>query len=189
MKLVNIIFLFLFITLLNATIHAQSKEIDSLKIVLKKTTNDSAKAKLMNTLCFQLSTIDPVQAQDLGNQAIVLAKKSGYKAGLCLAYNNMGILYDQRGIGDSALYFYDKSLVMAREIKNIYLEASALSNIGYINWSQGAYDKALDYTFKALAIFDTGKNYSATAGTIEHIGMIYYDLKDNKNSIKYHHQA
>lgn len=172
-----------------AMLGQQDRYNDSLKTLLKKTTKDSAKAELLNKLCFGLSYINLDQAFDYGKQAIILSEKIAYKKEQCMAYNNMGIVYDQKGEGDSALLYYNKCLDMSKKIKNIYLEASALSNLGYIYWSQGNYDKALDQSLKALAIIDTGRNYSATAGTIEHIAMIYYDLKDYKNSIKHHRQA
>lgn len=136
-----------------------------------------------------LGTFDLEKAYKYGKEAIDVAIRGKFGKGLCHAYNNMGIIYDQRGQGDSAMLCYDKSLDMSRKIGNIYLEASSLGNIGYIYWNKGDYQKALDFSFKALAILDTGTNYTTIANTIEHIAMIYYDLKDHKNSIKFHREA
>src|SRR3989344_3387135 len=162
---------------------AQNRAIDSLKTLLKKAKSDSARVEILNSLSYNLGTIDIEQGQIYGKQAAVLSEKIGFKKGLCHAYNNIGILYDQKGMGDSAMFYYNKSLEMSTKLGNYHLQASGLSNIGFIHWSQGDYDKALNYTLKALAILDTGTNYIATANAIEHVAMIYYDLSDYKNSI------
>jgi signal transduction histidine kinase len=168
---------------------AQDRVTDSLKIALSKAVNDSVRVGLLNKLCFRLVSIDPENSYKYGQQALRLSEKAKLRTGRCLAYNNLGVVYDQRGQSDSAMYYYNQCLQLSKEIKNIYLEASGLTNIGYIYWSQGTYDKALDYTLKGLAILDTGTNYISTANTIEHVAMIYYDLKDSKNSIRYHRDA
>lgn len=168
---------------------AQNRTIDSLKTLLSKAKTDSARVELMNSLSYNFGTIDLDKGLSYGQQAANLAEKTGYKKGLCMAYNNIGIIYDQKGLSDSSMICYKKSLDMSVKMGNIYLQASALSNIGYIHWTLGEYDKALDFTFRSLKILDTGKNYMATANAIEHVAMIYYDLSDYKNSIKYHRQA
>src|ERR1700741_3550734 len=120
------------ILLIPSGLKAQDRIIDSLKVLLSKAGSDSAKVKLLNKLCYQLGTIDNKKAYDYGKQAITLAAKIDFKTGLCLAYNNFGIIYDQRGQGDSALIYYNKCLVMSKELNNVYLQSSGLSNIGYI---------------------------------------------------------
>jgi signal transduction histidine kinase len=182
-------FICLFLLSITSFLQAQTREIDSLKTLLKKAPNDSVKVAIMNNLSFQLGTVDAAQGYSYAKQAVELAEKSGLKSRLGLSYNNLGIIYDQRGQGDSALIYYNKALKVSKKIKNIYIEASALGNIGYVYWSQGDFNKALDYTLKGLAILDTGRNYTSTANSLEHVAMIYYDLKDYKNSVKYHRLA
>ena len=178
-----------FLILISGRLGAQDRSIDSLKQLLTKTSNDSVTVELLNKLSFMFVTTDAAQAYPYGKQAIEIAEKSNFKRGLCQAYNNMGIIYDQKGQTDSALFYYNISLKLSQKIGNFNRQAAALSNIGYVYWSQGNYDKALDYTLKALAIYDTGSNYMSKAICIEHIAMIYHDLKDYPNSIKFHRLA
>lgn len=182
-------FFFLSVAFYSVNLKAQTRKIDSLIKIVETTKSDTIRLINLNQVSFMLGTIDLDKAYKYGKQAIEVAIRGKFGKGLCHAYNNMGIIFDQRGQGDSAMLCYDKSYEMSRKIGNIYLEASSLGNIGYLYWNKGDYKNALDYSFQALAILDTGTNYTSIAAIIEHIAMIYYDVKDYKNSIKFHGEA
>jgi two-component sensor histidine kinase len=62
-------------------------------------------------------------------------------------YFTLGLYYDKTSKQDSALYFYFKSLYIAKQNNNVIVEASVLSNIGDIYLDRNRIDLA-EYYFK-----------------------------------------
>lgn len=161
---------------------------DSLKLLLK-TTEDTNKINILNKLGNYYSERDEKQSNKYSMQAILLSEKLNFQKGKALAYNNIGIVCDIRGDYDSALYFYNSALKIAKTIGIPELNANVNSNIGLVYWNQGEYEKALETYLISLRIFEKINNKKGLSNVLSNIGLIYYDLHNYKEALKYHFQS
>ena len=98
-------------------------------------------------------------------------------------YNNIGLIFHNRGEYDNALEYYFKAFDIR---KNILGEghsntADSYHNIGVVFYNKGEYNKALEYIFHAFEIYEKllGKEHPYSKACIEYIDKI----KSEKNEI------
>lgn len=85
---------------------------------------------------------------------------------------------------DSALRYYNSSLVNAKVEQSPKHVGLALSNIGYIRMEQAHYNEALDYFLKATEIFKSIKDSTEINITLTYIGQVYYYVEKYDEGIK-----
>jgi tetratricopeptide (TPR) repeat protein len=107
-------------------------------------------------------------------------------------YNQVGIIYDRMGYFDDALLYYSKSLSLARNLRDIGMQAQVLTNIAltYENKallykSKGELDKAAEYFQKAIEIGEMYGNYHLASKGKLNLGDTYRRMKDYKKAEKY----
>lgn len=131
----------------------QQSKIDSLKLILKEAKHDTTRLRLRNEIG-EASSIFRIGYWD---SLCDDAKKVKSKEIESLALNNIGYIYDNQGDIVKALYYYDRSLKINKEIGNKFGVAQSLNNIGVIYDNQGNISKALDYYDKSLK--NTGRHW------------------------------
>lgn len=105
-----------------------------------------------------------------------------------LVLTNLGLQYRNTN-PDSSIYYCEKALVFARQIKFKRGEAFALVTIALSMREKGDLPKALELTMQALQIAESN-NYTVEAATcLRRIGLVYMDLKDYQPCLKYLYQA
>jgi hypothetical protein len=87
---------------------AQSNVIDSLQRLLKNSEDDSSKVLLLNDLLGKYSMSDPDKAMEYGMKAISLSEKLNYARGLGNSYNNVALIYINKGEFGTSLNYYLK---------------------------------------------------------------------------------
>ncbi len=109
------------------------------------------------------------------------------------SYNNIGMVYNDKGDYDQALEYYRKALAIDEKVfgKEHPSTASLYSNIGSVYYDKGNYDQALKYYGKALAIEEKvfGKEHPSTATSYNNIGLAYYDKGDYDQALEYYRKA
>ncbi|MBI4646954.1 MAG: tetratricopeptide repeat protein [Bacteroidia bacterium] len=98
-------------------------------------------------------------------------------------------------IPDSALFFYNKALLLSQKIKNRETEARILNYIGIVYHNKTAYDKALEFYRKSLNIYEalsqSSDNSKAAIGKdgmsdcFNNIGLVYRGRGLYDKSIEY----
>ena len=73
------------------------------------------------------------QALENHQQALVIARRIGDRAGEARTLNNIGIVYHDRGLYDQALENYQQARVVARDVGLRTLEEVVLSNINRLS--------------------------------------------------------
>lgn len=106
------------------------------------------------------------------------------------SYNNIGLVYKEKGEYRKALEYYIESL----EIKENFLglehpdTATSYNNIGVVYKEKHEYDKAMEYYMKALEIREKVLDLERpdTAQSYNNIGVVYERKGDYKKAMEYH---
>jgi tetratricopeptide (TPR) repeat protein len=101
---------------------------------------------------------------------------------LMFIYNFLGLNYEKKGDLDNALFYYSKSLYLAKILGNREMEASGLSNIANIFRKKGDLNRALEYYEESLRL-KTDEKGKAT--TYNNIALIYLNKGNYKRAIEY----
>lgn len=90
---------------------------------------------------------------------------------------------------DSALYYTNQGLALARAMKNPMNEAFALSLLGYIVLQTGDIPKSLLYQVEALKLSDKFSNPDIEGFALNRIGNVYAEIGDYQKAINYYQAA
>jgi len=108
------------------------------------------------------------------------------KKDLMYIYNWTGLILSSMGYLDDALLYYSRSLSLARDLGDTYMQASVLNNIAAIYYKKGELDKALSYYKESLSLETNEKDKAPTYNNIANI----YDKKgDYRKAVEYFQKA
>ncbi len=167
--------------------------IDSLIILAGNAKEDTNKLLLLSVIAENAEAkIWPIYNNEMGKLAAklqgstvkeikLLAKKH-----LAAALNNKGFFFNERGISYKAILYFNKALIIQREIYDKEGEAYSLSNLGTIYDSKGEIDKALEYYFAAVKIRENLGSKVSLAQSYNNIAILYDNQKDILNAMRYH---
>jgi tetratricopeptide (TPR) repeat protein len=101
---------------------------------------------------------------------------------LMILYKRLGDAYKQKMDLETALYYYNESLSLARDLKFTKSEKDALLNIADIFYYKGEMEKTLKYLEEALIIEEDEKEKIYTYNLIAYI---YFKEKEYNKTIEY----
>jgi tetratricopeptide (TPR) repeat protein len=101
-------------------------------------------------------------------------------------YNQIGLIYRRMGYLDDALFYYSKSLSLARDIGDRSVQAAVLNNMASIYGNKGELDKALGYYEESLRLKTDEKE---KAPTYNNIAIIYYEKGNYQKAVEYFQKA
>lgn len=90
---------------------------------------------------------------------------------------------------DSALYYTDQAIQIARSMSNVAREADGLSQKGFIVLETGDIPKSLQYQLSALQLSEKFSDLVTTGFIINRIGNVYYAIGDYKKAIDYYRRS
>lgn len=163
-----------------------SRDIDSLnkQLYSGKKLNDSVRVDLYNQLGFLYRVSDNNQAKLYLDSAVALAKKTGNKAGLCGAYNRLGILSKNKARFDEAISYYNKSLTLAKQLNDDERIADVYNNMGNVYRMQGQYTSATTSFLNALTLREKTKDTAGIAAAYNNLSHTYSDQENFPKAIE-----
>lgn len=96
---------------------------------------------------------------------------------LMFIYNDFGLIYERKRDFDNALFYFNNSLFISRNLRDKRAESMALNNLGIVYNQKGARDKALKFYELSLEL-ETEEQ--AKAITYDNISLIY-EAKGNRS--------
>jgi adenylate cyclase len=165
----------IFLILVSVISQASNLNVDSLKALLAKTKNDTAKIEILNLLSFK--TDQPEEAIRYGRNAEELSNRIGYKKGSAEAIKNIGLGYFNQGDYINALKLYQQALVAYDSLGDKFGMNRVLSNIGNIYYNKGDDVNALDYFLKSEKLAEEIKDTISVIIMLNNIGAIYLNKK------------
>ncbi|MCB0630444.1 MAG: tetratricopeptide repeat protein [Saprospiraceae bacterium] len=171
------------------TSRAQNPTIDSLWAAVNQTENLVEKVDLFNYLAEEYKDIDLNEAVELCQRSLKVANKIDYPIGICYAYNILGTLYDDLGVGDSAYYYFDKALELAIEEEDQYALSVVKNNFGLHYLIGGNYTLALKYFQESLERIEEPLYFVDLKITYNNIGVIHEEQGNAEKAIEYYQKA
>ncbi len=169
---------------------AQTKQIDSLKSLIKNQTDDSLKVNTLNILSKAYFSIDTKIAMQYATDAKDLAEEINYRNGLALAYKNTGIVFYMQSKNVEAIQNWNSALSIYKEVDDKVGHANILSNLGAIYFNQGVDAKAIEYYLQSLKLAEEINDSLRLATVLMNIGTVYLNKKANYDkALNYYLQA
>lgn len=190
MKTISLVIVLLFGVLPAAVCQNEDrKKIDSLLQITKVHAHDTLGVQAFVGLAEIAYYSNPALAERYSLQAKALAEKIQFNDGEMAACGWLAFLLEQRGAVDSALIYYDRSLVLSRKMGFKKSEATVLNNIAAIYKNQGKIKQALEYHLQSIAINRQIKNMSGVATTYNNLGLIFFDQGQIKEALDYYNKC
>lgn len=104
-------------------------------------------------------------------------------------YERRGSFYETKGVWESALNYFEKTLKIYDGIENKTGTAAVLISIGVIYYKMGSYDDALSRYEKSGVICKTIGDRRGTANCLNNMGMIYHAKGDYIEAIGRYEQS
>ena len=163
-----------FFLLLSLQLLAQNQQkTDSLHVLLKQSTADTTKVKLLNELFMEYLFVDTQRAKEIAAEALSLSKAAKFKTGQADALNRMGIYAYITGDYKQALAYYDSALTLFKVTENLLGQSKTLNNIAVIYDIQGKSDEAMGI-YKQTTVLNKALNDQSGIGTASNnIGNIF----------------
>ncbi|KAL9982704.1 hypothetical protein ACROYT_G004781 [Oculina patagonica] len=130
-----------------------------------------------------------VQAKELYERAMTIARESGDKRGEEITNDGLGTMFESLGEYLKAKEHYEKALAIGMEIGDREGEAIVCSNLGIVFQSIGKYVKAKEYIEKALAISAEIGNKALEAASYEKLGIVFHCLGEYVKAKEYLEKA
>jgi tetratricopeptide (TPR) repeat protein len=167
---------FLFTVLVSGNVKDELP-LDTLKARLLKEMPDTNRVKLLYATCWEFRKTNLDSAVYYGEAALNLSKKINYLEGIAVAYNNLAIVYRDRGDYTKAVELFQYSSDYYRKANDIRGYSSALNNLGGMYGLQRNMPKALEYFKKSMAVKIELGDKRGIANALNNIGNVYNSMK------------
>ncbi|GAA4378201.1 ATP-binding protein [Hymenobacter koreensis] len=104
---------------------------------LAASTTDTARVRLLNSLCYSLHDQAPLQALRFGEEAVALARSTKNEPALMRALLHLGSCYGNLSDGPQALRLQQEALAVARRLRNTDGIVRAYAGMGGIHHERG----------------------------------------------------
>lgn len=170
--------------------NGQNTELDSLKILLNNTVNDSAKVKLLKRVgdgFYQINFDSTIYYYEL---TLKVSEKSPYYDVELSTLRSFGYVYaNQKNDFDLAIKYFNKALKHTEEAFDSLAIAYVLSDIGRIYWKQGKSYQALEYHLKVRHIGEKINNPKVLMRSNLSLGIIENENGSNSKAKEYYRTA
>ncbi|RZJ24643.1 MAG: tetratricopeptide repeat protein, partial [Flavobacterium sp.] len=163
-----------------------SKHIDSLLVMLSRSSEDSTKVNLLNDLSAAYTKLDHVKAMSFARRALTTAEKIEWQEGISRSYFRIATQYGDSFDSKKSLFYFQKALAATsdkRQMSKIYTDA------GNIKMFESHYSQALAYYHRALEIDESLGDKSGIAKLTLNIASVYYSIRDYPKSIAFFNKS
>ena len=142
-----------------------------------------------NQTAWKLRNTDLIASKKLALGAINKAEKIKYIRGISYSFNILGHYYKTKGLYDSALFFYEKSLAIRRKLNDTLNMGRSYRNIMSVHKSRGNHEQAVKTGLFAIQLLTTKaldeKASSELAWLKINLSMLYAKTGDYLKAVSY----
>ncbi len=169
---------------------AQNNLVDSLKLVLKDSKEDTVRVNNLILICQNEYRSAPDSAILYGNEALKLSEKLLYGKGSANSWKFIGMGYYFLGNYSETINSWQKALNSFEAINDKTGVSNILSNLGALYANQGDDVKALDFHLRSLKAAEESENTFRIATSMINIAVIYLNNPETHDlSLKYNLSA
>lgn len=128
-----------------------------------------------------------IAALNAHKEVAQLAQSQGNNRLLFYTYNNLGGLFSEIGLQDSAAAFYQRALALSLQLKDDRLRAFALNNLAVLYETQKLFRYAQKYAQEALSIRIALRDSSNLPNNFSNLGRLYH-IQDQRDSAAYYYR-
>ena len=172
MKLTKLIYVLLFTLLVSGLFAQQDAEVDSLKQVLRST-SEGETIDILNQLAEAHAVDEWEKSKRYANLALDLATSLDDKYGLAVAHSNLARYYNASMEYRNALDHAAMALTQFEQLSDDWQIARTLRTVGKTYALLNQSDQSLDYFLRSLMIFEDISNETEIAITVMSIGEVY----------------
>ncbi|MDO7877517.1 tetratricopeptide repeat protein [Hymenobacter sp. ASUV-10] len=183
--------LLLFVTLWTVGARAQpptgrNPRLDSLEVALKTQTRaDTNRVKTLNELVWEHRGSNPARSQQLGSEALRLARQLHFRIGEAKTQALLGILHSYAGRNEQARRAFEACIRLRRELGDSVGVAGMINNIGSTYVAQDRYEAAAREFVKALAMEEKYGTPQRVAEDLANLGNVMAMLNRTDQALKY----
>jgi signal transduction histidine kinase len=179
--------IFLFVLLLFSGIAARAQNMDSLINVLntKKLTTDEL-LKVYQDICqHYFAAYDADKTMEYARKGLALSEKVKNKSKSSIFNEYVGYAYKDKKKLDSAFIYFEKTLKLAVDTKDLEQQVSAYLDIGAYYGDQEMWDLALEQFLKALPLSESLEDKAKYMSILGNIGSMHRMLDNPDKAIYY----
>lgn len=163
--------------------------IGNLKTDLNKNPDDKKRASIYSDLTWYYASVSVDSALSYGKKAIFASEKLNDSTLLSQIYSDLGAVHFRNNDFINSEKNYLKSYQIRKKQNNIAGIAKLNNNLASVYQSTFQYKKAMTMYLEALKYFESKEDLKNVNFTKANIGLLFIDLKDNDNAIKYIREA
>lgn len=169
---------------------AQTRQADSLKVILKSSNNDTLRVNTLISLSGSLVKTDAKEALRYANEAKALSEKLDFPRGQAYALKSIGMGYYFQGNYIETLLYWQQSLSVFQSIGDKLGIANMLNNLGAVNFNEGDDEKAIQYYLESLRVSEEIGDKLRIATALVNIGAVYFNKSATHNrALEYYLKA
>jgi tetratricopeptide (TPR) repeat protein len=168
--------------------HAQTKELDSLRVELMKSEKDTNRVFILLKIGFRYYQYSPDSLLKYTTEAMDLSEELNFTKGIANGYNNLGTLAHSKSDYQKARENWLKFLSISEESNDLEGVNKALNNLGIVNKVLGNYAESLTYYERSLGT-KKASDLLGKAGTLNNIGLVHYQLGNYSEALEYFNQS
>ncbi len=181
--------LVLFIGMLISICSLRAQNDSLLNLARSARTPDTLKAKIYGDLSFEARFANSDLAYAYAQASLYFAKKSKHTPALAQAWNDLGIIYFDKALYDSALFCYEKSLPLRKEMGDLKGLGGLYNKIGIVFQSRGQFVDAMRAQLQSLRYYDSlGWEYGI-AYAQNNIAILHYNLGSPDKALEYYQKS
>lgn len=170
-----------------ASLEAQNpvQIVDSLKIELNNTSEETKRAKVMADLTWYYAMINADSAEVYGKKSIALAEKLGDSAAIAQALSDFAVVQYAKGAYDKTISKYREALTIRKKLKDSNGIASLHFKLGTAYHKKTQLDSAMTYYLMALKYYETSGNEVLANSAQSNIGALHFNQKNYDEAMHY----
>lgn len=121
--------------------------------------------------------------------AQAVAERIGDEAGVAVALNNTGSVYNLQSNYGRALEFFLKSLALKEKLGDRVEISRTINNIGIVHFNQGNYPLALDFYQRAHDLRAAAGDRTGVASSLSNIGNVHLITGDYAKALEFYRKS
>ncbi len=179
--------IFLFVIQISSA--QEISKIDSLTTAYENSADDTLKVSLLGQLYNYYLYRDRFKAKAFAQEELDLSNQIEYQKGISLGNYHMGVFYNNTGMNDSAVFYYERAMTLARTMNDL----PHMSNINHAmaiqQFYMGNLDKAEEMTLETIQMNKQSNDSTGMAISLDFLGMIHQNKGNYNIALKYIHQG